>query len=160
MRRPPSHFLKQIGVKDELPTVYPVLSPRRVWLLYGWARCISVRQEAWKQAQQRLVQRRKKNNWGIAVEDDDLACWWQIINFRLNRMHYAIGTFGLRGKQVYGENGFEHVDVTDENRLSMDRYRQRAYRALKLLAERGAPLPSRHDPDADRDEDEQSIAYY
>lgn len=116
---------------------YPNLSPRRQWLLFGWARWLAVNLVEYRMLQMNLVRMRDRGNWAILHDKDPLALRYQVIHYRIARARYAVGSFGLSARAVFREDGFVYDEVEavrKDNAENLDRhYRQPAVRALKLL---------------------------
>lgn len=123
-----------LGVKPERIKPYPNLTPRQVWIMGGFAKWLAMGfVQGIRQQQEQLCKIREGGRFGIAVHDDPIALWYQVLEYRVARVEWGVGLYGMLGKQVWGENGFEHVDVMPENRARMTKLRERAHHAKKIL---------------------------
>lgn len=123
---------------------------RRIFLLNGWARYMAG-EGSLRDAMQHVKTMRafkgfggRDGNFGILVNDDDWARQYQRLHFRLQRPHYAVGAYGMRAHSSIAEEGGELVfrqhDVSEANRNSFAKIRERAFCAKHALDDKRNPL--------------------
>lgn len=80
---------------------------RRVQLALAWGKWIALRREDHEKAMEFYKGQRPRGNWGIVVEQDEMACHYQRCQFRVRRAMRAVGAWGMVGHATFTMPGEE-----------------------------------------------------
>lgn len=103
-------------------------------IMKGWGQAATYIHSL-EQKKEKLVKLRG-DRFGIAVSDDKWALYYQMVDFKISRILYSLGMFGLLSKSHF--NGKEWIhntkeELKEENKKSIHKKRLQAYRAKNLL---------------------------
>jgi hypothetical protein len=112
-----------------------------------WAKWLALHCVDYPEEMRRIESLRPRKNWAILIADDELACIYQRMRFRLERARYACGH-----RALIGEGSVQVVDgqlavvwenataIAEHNRKNFDRnHRQRAVKAKQIMADKHHP---------------------
>lgn len=115
------------------------ISVARYALLRGWARYLCLVTDNICLKKQELIKLRG-TDFGIAVDRDIHALFYQILDYRQRRAFYAVGMMGLTGYSIWNTGGWHNVssdETAKMNSNTLAKYRLKSINAIHLLRTHG-----------------------